>query len=418
MSWHNKMINLRMLKLADFFLFISVALLIIIGLFAIFSSTYSMQVKFGADSLSYVKPQLFSLLIGSIGLIIFAYLDYKHLKKWSPFLYGAMLVLLFVVLFTRGPGQGAQRWFQLGPFSFQPSELSKIIMIICLAAYLSGRKKLASWGENILLLAMVGIPFLLVFKQPDLGTALVFIAILIGILLASWASPMVMICILTPMISILLRPLLPLWIIFLAALVLALFLSHALMWQWVLVLGINIGVGVAMPFIWNILKDYQRQRILTFLNPGADPYGAGYHSLQSKIAIGSGGLLGKGFLRGTQTQLQFIPEQHSDFIFSVIGEEFGLIGGGIVLLLFAVVVWRAMKIASESSDNFGTLLASGIAFMMAFHVLANIGMTLGLLPVVGMPLPFVSYGGSSLLMNLIAIGILQSISMRRQKLIF
>jgi len=157
---------------------------------------------------------------------------------------------------------------------------------------------------------------------------------------------------------------------------------------------------------------------LAFLNPAADPFGAGYHTLQSKIAIGSGGFWGKGFLHGTQTQLQFIPEQHSDFIFSVIGEEFGFLGGVAVLGLFGLFVWRALTIASEVPDLFGAFLASGIAVMTAFHMAANIGMTVGLLPVVGMPLPFVSFGGSSLLMNMISLGILQSLSMRRQKLIF
>ncbi len=402
------MLNFRMLKLSDLWLWISVGLLCLIGLFAIFSAT---QGKF-----VYINRQLFSLLVGLIGLIIFMYIDYKHFKRWSLALYSLMLLMLLAVLFIGS--SSAQRWIEFGPFSFQPSEVSKIFMIICLAAYLSDHKKLVGFWHNVFLLGIVGIPFFLIFKQPDLGTALVFIAILAGMLIVSWSSPRLLIYLLTPMISILFRPLLPLWIIYLFSLVVILFLSRAMFWDWFLVLGINIGTGIAVPFIWQMLKPYQQQRILTFLNPGADPYGAGYHSLQSKIAIGSGGLIGKGYLRGTQTQLQFIPEQHSDFIFSAIGEEFGFIGAMLVLVSFIIIIWRAMTIAAESSDRFGTLLASGIAFMTAFHVLANVGMTLGILPVVGMPLPFVSYGGSSLLMNLIAIGILQNISMRRQKIIF
>jgi len=405
-----------MLKLSDLLLWAAILLLIIIGLFAIFSSTFSMQTKLGANPFAYVNRQLISVLVGFLGLLVFAYLDYKRFKQIAPFLYMFMLLLLAIVLFAGGGG--AQRWLQLGSFSFQPSELSKIIMIICLAAYLSARKKVSGFWNNVFLLAIVGIPFFLIFQQPDLGTALVFIAVLIGMLTASWASPKLLVFLLTPMISILFRPLLPLWIIYLLAVALGLFLTRAKPWDWVLILGTNISVGVAMPFIWKMLQPYQRMRITAFLNPGSDPYGAGYHSLQSKIAIGSGGFLGKGFLHGTQTQLQFIPEQYSDFIFSAIGEEFGFIGAGFVLFLFVVVIWRAMVISSDSSDDFGALLASGIAAMTAFHVLANIGMTLGLLPVVGMPLPFVSFGGSSLLMNLLSIGILQSISMRRQKLIF
>ncbi len=411
------MINFRLLKLSDPWLWGSVSLLIIISFFAIFSSTFLMQAKIGADAFLFIKRQLFSLFIGLIGLFIFAYIDYKKLKRLSPYFYAAMLFFLFIILFGRG-GAGAQRWLQLGPFSFQPSELSKIIIVICLAAYLSTREKLKSFKEYGILLAMVGIPFLLIFRQPDLGTALVFIFILIGMLAASGSSPKLLILMVTPMVSVLLRPFLFIWLFYLLAIVIVLFLTRATVWDWILILGINVLVGLALPLIWGVLKTYQKTRILAFLNPALDPHGAGYHSLQSRIAIGSGGIFGKGFLHGTQTQLQFIPEQHSDFIFAAIGEEFGFIGASFVLALYSVIVWRAMTIASTASDLFGKLLASGIAAMTSFHVFANVGMTLGILPVVGMPLPFVSFGGSSLVMNLMAVGILQSISMRRRKLIF
>lgn len=411
------MINFRLLKLSDPWLWGSVSLLIIISFFVIFSCTFSMQAKIGADAFFFIKRQLLSLFIGIIGLSIFAYVDYKRLKRLSIYFYGAMLFFLFVILFG-GAGGGAQRWLQIGSFSFQPSELSKIIIVICLAAYLSTREKLKSVQEYGILLAMVGIPFLLIFKQPDLGTALVFIFILIGMLAASGSSPKLLILMVTPMVSILLRPFIFLWILYLVGIIVVLFLTRATVWDWILILGINVLVGLALPLIWGMLKTYQKTRILAFLNPSIDPHGAGYHSLQSRIAIGSGGIFGKGFLHGTQTQLQFIPEQHSDFIFAAIGEEFGFIGASFVLALYSVVVWRAMVIASAASDLFGKLLASGIAAMTSFHVFANVGMTLGLLPVVGMPLPFLSFGGSSLMMNMMAVGILQSISMRQRKLIF
>jgi len=410
------MINFRLLKLSDPWLWGATALLILIGIFAIFSCTYPMQLKLEADIFLFVKRQLFSLLIGIAGLSVFAYIDYKRLKKFSFYLYGGMLLFLVLILFSGG--SGAQRWFQLGPFSFQPSEISKIIMVISLASFLSNREKLSGLRDYGILLLMVGAPFLLIFRQPDLGTALVFIFILIGMLAASWSSPKLLILLVTPIISVLLRPFIFVWLGYLILIALALFLTRASVWDWILILGINIVVGIALPFIWGMLKGYQQQRILAFLNPSSDPHGAGYHSLQSRIAIGAGGIFGKGFLRGTQTQLQFIPEQHSDFIFAAIGEEFGFIGAAFVLSLFAVVIWRALTIAAQAPDLFGYLLASGIAVMTAFHVFANVGMTLGLLPVVGMPLPFVSFGGSSLLMNMMAIGILQSIAMRRQKLIF
>lgn len=411
------MINFRLLKLSDPWLWGSVSLLIVISFFAIFSSTFSMQAKIGADVFLFIKRQLFSLFIGLIGLSIFAYVDYKRLKRLSIYFYGAMLFFLFVILLG-GAGGGAQRWLQIGPFSFQPSELSKIIIVICLAAYLSTREKLKSVQEYGILLAMVGIPFLLIFRQPDLGTALVFIFILIGMLAASGSSPKLLILMVTPMVSVLLRPFLFIWLLYLLAIIVVLFLTRATVWDWILILGINVLVGLALPLIWGILKTYQKTRILAFLNPALDPQGAGYHSLQSRIAIGSGGIFGKGFLHGTQTQLQFIPEQHSDFIFAAIGEEFGFIGTSFVLALYSAIVWRAMVIASAASDLFGKLLASGIAAMTSFHVFANVGMTLGILPVVGMPLPFLSFGGSSLMMNLMAVGILQSISMRQRKLIF
>ena len=412
------MLNLRMLKVSDLPLWIAVGALVLIGFLSIFSSTYALQSKAGLDAFLFFKRQFISFFIGLVGLSIFAYFDYGRLKNAAPYFYALAIVMLAAILFSGSGAQGAQRWFQLGPLTFQPSEISKLVMIITLAVFINGRKKLSNLWEAGYLLAMAGLPFLLIFKQPDLGTALGFLAILIRMLAISEASPTLLILLATPILSILMRPLLYLWLIYLIAMVLTLFLTRASAWNWVLILGTNISIGIAVPYIWGMLKGYQRMRIIAFLNPAADPYGAGYHSLQSKIAIGSGGLIGKGFLQGTQTQLQFIPEQHSDFIFSAVGEEFGFIGALIVIALFAIVIWRTLVIAFGARDFFGTLLASGIAVMTAFHALANIGMALGLLPVVGIPLPFMSYGGSSLLMNLICLGILQNIAMRRQKLIF
>ncbi|PIS30458.1 rod shape-determining protein RodA [Candidatus Saganbacteria bacterium CG08_land_8_20_14_0_20_45_16] len=412
------MINFRLLKASDLWLWLAASGLVLFGFFAIFSSSFSLQMKFNGDPLLFVKRQFISFIVGGLGLIIFAYLDYKRLKKLAPYFYIVMLIFLGLVLFGGSKALGAQRWFQIGPFSFQPSEVSKIFLVIALAAFFSVRTRLKSIKDVGELLAMVGLPFLLIFKQPDLGTALVLGVILIGMLAVSGASPKLLILLTSPIISIMLRPFIYLWLIYLVIVALILFLTNASWLDWFLILGLNILVGIAMPIIWSMLKAYQKQRILAFLNPAADPFGAGYHTLQSKIAIGSGGFWGKGFLHGTQTQLQFIPEQHSDFIFSVIGEEFGFLGGVAVLGLFGLFVWRALTIASEVPDLFGAFLASGIAVMTAFHMAANIGMTVGLLPVVGMPLPFVSFGGSSLLMNMISLGILQSLSMRRQKLIF
>jgi rod shape determining protein RodA len=407
-----------MLKLSDQGLWLSAGSLILIGFMAIFSATYRLQVFAGGDPFIFVNRQFFSLLAALLGLAVFTYLDYKHLKKIAPWLYGFTLLLLLLVLFGGSATQGAQRWLQIGFFSFQPSEISKLSLIVAVAVFLSERRKINHLWEIIGLLLLIGIPFFLVFKQPDLGTALVFWGVLLGILTASESSLRLLIILVTPLVSILLRPLLFLWLLYLFCLALGLFLTRSKVWDWLLVLGANIMAGVAFPFIWQMLKSYQRQRIVAFLNPAADPFGAGYHTLQSKIAIGGGGLLGTGWLRGSQTQLHFIPEQHSDFIFSVIGEEFGFVGAALVLLLFAILIWRTMLIACQARDFLGKMLAYGIAALLIFHVLANMGMAVGILPVVGIPLPFMSFGGSSLFMNLAAVGILQSISMRRQKLIF
>lgn len=412
------MINFRMLKLSDPGVWLAVGGLLIFGFLAIFSATYRLQIKIGADPLTYVIRQFVALLVAGVGMSFFAYLDYRNLQKAAAFLYGLTLVLLLVVLFGGATASGAQRWIAMGPLSFQPSELSKLTLIIILAAFLAQRQKVSGLFETGVMAALVGLPFLLIFKQPDLGTALVFGAIFIGLLAQTEASPRLLILLVTPLFSVLLRPMLFLWLPYLVLLVLILFLTRAEWLDWLLVMGVNVGVGIALPFIWAMLKGYQQSRIIAFLNPAADPYGAGYHTMQSKIAIGGGGLFGKGFLHGSQTQLQFIPEQHSDFIFSVIGEEFGFLGSFLVVALFGLLIWRALAIAEGARDRFGKILATGVAVMLVFHVLANVGMALGLLPVVGIPLPLLSYGGSSLFMTLAALGILQSVAMRRQKLIF
>ena len=370
------MINFRMLRFSDYTLWITAGLLILFGFLLIYSATAAIQGRAHQDPLHFVKRQMLACLLALVFMGILMYLDYAHLKRLALPLYLLMIILLGLVLFLGFEAQGAQRWLTLGFLSFQPSELAKLITVIALARYLEERRKeIKSLLDLWPILILVGIPFFLIFKQPDLGTSLVLIALGLGMLL--WAET---------------RPR--------------------------LLLTLFIGVGIAAPFIWNMLKDYQKLRILSFLNPGLDPLGAGYHSLQAKIAVGSGGFLGKGFLSGTQTQLQFIPQQQTDFIFSVVAEEFGLIGSVISLALFCMLIYRALKIALEAREFYGSLLAAGIAVMYAFHLFVNVGMTLGLLPVVGIPLPFLSFGGTSLVINLMAIGILQSIAMRSHKILF
>ena len=305
------------------------------------------------------------------------YFDYRKLYRLVPVIYGINAVLLLVVKFAGTSALGAQRWIQIGPFTLQPSEFAELIMIICLARLLSNNKSgFQTWKSLLPVAALMALPTLLIFIQPDLGTSLVFAAITFG---------MLYIC--------------------------------GLKMQ--LVKRAFLALVVAFPVIWFfILHSYQKMRIIVLFNPSADPYGSGYHVIQSKISIGSGGFIGQGLFAGTQSQLNFLPENHTDFIFSVIGEELGFVGAIFVLFLYFILLYRTIMISRSSGDAFGSLLACGIFSMWLFQIFINVGMTLGIMPVTGIPLPFMSYGGSALLMNLICVGILMNIYLRRKKLMF
>ena len=314
------------------------------------------------------------------GLIIAGcslYFDYRKLYRFVPILYGINAILLLVVKFAGTSALGAQRWIQLGPFTLQPSEFAKIIMIICLARLMAhDRSGFQTWKSLLPVAGMMALPTLLIFIQPDLGTSLVFAAITFGMLYISGLK---------------------------MQLVKRAFLAFV----------------VVFPFIWFfVLHSYQKMRILVLFNPDVDPYGSGYHVIQSKISIGSGGFIGQGLFEGTQSQLNFLPENHTDFIFSVIGEELGFVGAIFVLFLFFVLLYRTLMISRSSGDAFGSLLACGIFSMWLFQIFINVGMTLGIMPVTGIPLPFMSYGGSALLMNLLCVGLLMNIYLRRKKLMF
>ena len=318
-------------------------------------------------------------LFAAVNIAVAAFLmnfDYKMLQGYGNKLYIFNLIMLVAVMLVGQSALGAQRWISIGPISIQPSEFSKIIMIVSLATMLEDRVgKLNNLHELLPVAAYVGLPFLLVLKQPDLGTSLVFMAIFLGMVFVSGIN---------------LR-----------------------------LLGGLFATGIAMmPLLWHFLKDYQKMRIMVFMDPNVDPLGSGYHIIQSKIAIGSGMLFGKGLFEGTQSQLDFLPENHTDFIFAVVGEELGFIGVVCLLLLYLVVLWRGAQIAKDASDMFGRLLAVGITSMLAFHVLVNVGMTLGIMPVTGIPLPLMSYGVSSLTTNIMAIAILLNIQLRKKKLEF
>ena len=352
----------------------TVSLLILISLVIIGSATHINTPS--DDRYWYVGRQGIFALLNVIIIFVVLNFDYRILGKFATSLYVLNLIMLLAVMFVGQSALGAQRWIQIGPISLQPSEFSKLIMIIALADLLDKKKgRLNSFKDIIPILLYVGIPFILVLKQPDLGTALVFLAILFGMIFVAGIRT-----------------------------------KH---------LMIIFGSGLAvMPILWHFLKDYQKMRLTVFMNPNIDPLGSGYHIIQSQIAIGSGMLFGKGLFGGTQSQLNFLPENHTDFIFAVIGEELGFIGALVVLLLYFILLYRGIKIAGSARDDFGTLLATGITSMLAFHLLVNVGMTAGIMPVTGIPLPFMSYGVSALTTNMVSIGILLNIYMRRQKIMF
>jgi len=310
--------------------------------------------------------------IGLLAMVAAFLFNYKMLDRWAqPIYFGCILLLIAVLFFGRYIG-GSRRWLIIGPLSFQPSELVKIAVILSLAHYYSKDAKTRGFTlrELIRPLLFILLPVILIGMQPDLGTA--------GLLVLIAAS-------ITVFVKIERRS-----FIYLIA-----------------------SGAVLVPLIWFFLREYQKKRILVFLDPDRDPLGAGYHIIQSKIAIGSGMLSGKGFLKGTQNALSFLPEEHTDFIFSVLAEEWGFLGSVTLVLIFLILIFWGLAVAHGCREPFGTIVAVGISSMIFWQVFINIGMSMGLLPVVGVPLPFVSYGGSSVLTTAIGIGLLLNVSMRR-----
>ncbi len=358
----------RPFKGIDKLLFAVMVLIFLLGILTISSSTQAKQLTFRD---SYVLKQLYWVGIGLIFTLFALGISYQKFIDVSYIIYGVNILLLVLVLIIGHVRLGAQRWFAIGSFAFQPSEFMKLSLILALANYVGQKKGVMDSFWNFLKAwAFLALPFVLVLAQPDLGTGLLLLPIFFSIMFVSGAS-----------------------IRYMAG---------------------AIAIGLAgMPFFWHMLHYYQRQRLLVFLDPNIDPLGAGYTIIQSKIAVGSGGLMGKGWMAGTQNQLNFLPERHTDFIFSVIGEEWGFFGSIALVLLYFLIVKRAFNIAQMTSDLYGKSIATGIGVMFAAQVVINIGMTIGLMPVVGIPLPLISYGGSSLLTTMIAIGLLANVGMRR-----
>ncbi|HZB01525.1 MAG TPA: rod shape-determining protein RodA [Actinomycetota bacterium] len=353
------------------------AILVLLGFVLLYSATNQTLKQDGLDPFLRVNKQVATAAIGLVLLLLTASFDYRFLKVYAGFVYaGAVLALLLVrVPFLGSSDPGAQRWFELPGLQITPSEFAKIGLIVMLAASLSELKRSVPMVQDVIRLCLVAVvPLLLVFIQPDIGTSIVLVAVAAGMFLIAGVSG---------------RQLAALVVICL--------------------------VLIAAGFQLGVVKDYQLDRIRAFLDRENTPADVRYNLDQAEIAVGSGGLLGQGYLHGRQTTLDYVPEQHTDFIFTVVGEEFGFLGAVIVLTLYALLLWRAIRIAFLSKDAFGTYLATGIAMMFAIQMFVNVGMVIGIMPITGIPLPFLSYGGSSMLASFIGIGILLNVHMRRFK---
>ncbi|WP_406672581.1 rod shape-determining protein RodA [Natronospira sp.] len=344
-------------------LLLGIALLSGFGMIVLYSA--------GGESTSLLIRQLIRIGLGLAIMVFLAQLPPVLYRSWAPWLFLAGLGLLVLVLLVGETGKGAQRWLNLGFVRFQPSEMMKLVVPLAIAWYLHDRGVPPRWWQVIVVLLAIAVPVALIVRQPDLGTAL---------LVASAGF----------------------FVLFLAGL------------RWRYMIGGLVAAGAALPLLWAYLHEYQRQRVLTFLNPESDPLGAGYHIIQSKIAIGSGGFFGKGWTEGTQSQLQFLPERSTDFIFAVLGEEFGLLGVMVLVLLYLFLFWRGMVLALRAQDNFGRLVAGSLMLTFFVYIFVNTGMVTGLLPVVGVPLPLVSYGGTSMVTLMAGFGILMSINSHRR----
>ena len=385
--------------------------LLVIGLLMVFSATTVP----GAHQGLWVR-QLLWLGFALCAAWVAAAIHYRAYESLAYPLYLLSLVLLAAVLVVGTSAMGAKRWLDLGPLRFQPSEIAKIATVFVLARRFDApRLDLTRLRHWLVPLLITSIPFALVAKEPDLGTSLAFPVILIA--MYYWAGmPLGQLALgLSPMLNVLLF-----------------FLTGSLWWfgalfvglvaavrpklsSLLVVLALNGAVAYTMPHLWEHLHDYQKRRIQTFLNPGQDPYGAGYQLIQSKIAVGSGGFVGKGFLRGTQKALAFLPMRHTDFIYSVVGEELGFLGALTVVILYAIVVLRGFRLALAARNGFASLMTVGLVSALFYHIMVNILMTIGWAPVTGLPLPLISYGGTALLVNCVQLGLLQNVALRRQE---
>lgn len=377
------MLERRLLRHIDWYLVGVVSLLVALGMLAIFSATHRGLPGIRVGPYYFLIRQVAAAIVGAIFAGLTILIDYRRLAGWVRALYAGTFIVLLFVLVTEAIS-GASSWIRLGSLSIQPSEPAKLVLIIALARHLEDHPPEGRWHDLWMPSLITGPLLMLLLLQPDFGTAIVFVGILFGMLFVAGASPL----------------------------------------HLAIVGGCGIGAVVAAAYLvlhgvdLKLIHDYQIRRLLVFLNPYQDATGDGYNVIQSMIAVGSGGLTGKGLFSGSQTQLSFLPARHTDFIFSVVGEELGFIGTTVVLVLFFLLLWRAVQVMQKAKDTFGLLLCAGVVSMITVHLLVNVGMAIGLMPVTGIPLPFLSYGGSSLVTNLVAVALLLNVEMRRHKILF
>jgi rod shape determining protein RodA len=403
--------RLRLAELDRVFFFTLMALLVT-GLIVVYSAC---QVEDGGSTAGLWAKQVAFAVAGLLVMAGAAALPPVVWERFAWLLYGISLAVLGFVLVAGDAAGGATRWIQFGGFRFQPSELAKLSTVLLMARVLAGRRRPAGSLPALTLLAMIVlVPAALVLRQPDLGTALVFLVVAPPMLYWSGVSFPYLLLASSPVLSIICASSLPSWILFSVFLLALAYFSRAVLLERILYVSLSVAAGIATPVLWGRLEPYQQQRILAFLDPEKYSSGAGYQIIQSKVAIGSGGLTGVGFLDGTQKGLAFLPARHTDFVFSVVGEEFGFLGTVLVLALFTLLIVRGLRIAADSRDPFAGLTVVGILSMLAFQVFVNIGVTVGLVPVTGLPLPIYSYGGTSLLATMAGLGIVLGVRLRRR----
>ena len=396
-------------KYFDWSTFLIVIMLLGAGLISIYSAT-SMGSSEGEISSTFVR-QLMAAGIGLVSMIVISYLPHRWIQNYSIPVYAVSVALLILVLFVGKTVYGTQGWLSLGGFSLQPAEIAKMGTILVIAAHLARRgSDIRTLRDLTIVILLVAIPVALIGKQPDFGSASVLIALLFGVLLWSGFDTFILYFIAALPLIILMSLIgsIELTVTIIILSLIAVFFRRRIVLTTVAI-AVFIGIGISSPIIYQSLKPYQQERIATFLDPDKDPRGRGYNVIQSKLAVGSGGLTGKGFMHGTQTQLRYIPKQWTDFIFSVPTEEFGFVGGVSVVALLMGLIWRAIRIATEADDKFSSLVAIGITSIFIYHTLINIGMVIGLMPVMGIPLPFMSAGGTALMVNLAMAGVLMNL---------